>query len=458
MIVRNRDLIPQGGPPPEKMLCSVMKEFEAGMPRLKTLREAYENNRGILQRQRDKGLPNNRMAHAFPRYIVTMAAGYLLGKPVSYSATVDHEQALFAVMEAYKHASVISVDNELAKDCGVYGRAVELLYANEQTQPRTAALCPENAFVVYDDSVENKPLFGVYFCPRRDVENRITGYVVNVYTSEMLYTYYAENLHGPYGAAEETPLYFGGVPMVEYWNSEDEVGDFEQVLSQIDAYDVLQSDRVNDKEQFVDALLVLTGCTMGTDEKGRSPGRQLREDRLLTLPDNEAKAEYLTHVLDESNVEILKNAIKADIHKFSMVPDLTDMQFAGNGSGVAMRYKLLGLENLVRVKESWFREGLTERLRRFAHFLSVKGGKLLDVDEVSISFSRGLPVNELEISQMVVNYAGRVPDELLLSQIPFVEDTQKAMDMLRQQKAEAVQAQRDAFGGYQDVPTGEDDV
>lgn len=32
-------------------------------------------------------------------------------------------------------------------------------------------------------------------------------------------------------------------------------GDFEQVVSIIDAYNIVMSDRVNDKEQFVDAIL-----------------------------------------------------------------------------------------------------------------------------------------------------------------------------------------------------------
>ena len=51
------------------------------------------------------------------------------------------------------------------------------------------------------------------------------------------------------------PHNFGDVPMVEYWNNSEETGDFEQVISLIDAYDTLESDRINDKTQFTDALL-----------------------------------------------------------------------------------------------------------------------------------------------------------------------------------------------------------
>ena len=67
----------------------------------------------------------------------------------------------------------------------------------------------------------------------------------------------------------------GGVPVVEYWNNAQETGDFEPVLSLIDAYDTLESDRVNDKQQFTDAVLLLTGCTLENDDPAdrRSPAQ-----------------------------------------------------------------------------------------------------------------------------------------------------------------------------------------
>ena len=43
-----------------------------------------------------------------------------------------------------------------------------------------------------------------------------------------------------------------------------------------------------------------------------------------------------------------------DIHKFAQIPNLTDESFAGNVSGEAMKYKLMGLENIVSVKEAKF--------------------------------------------------------------------------------------------------------
>jgi SPP1 family phage portal protein len=118
------------------------------------------------------------------------------------------------------------------------------------------------------------------------------------------------------------------------------------------------------------------------------------------------------------------------------VPNLTDEKFAGISSGVAMRFKLLGLEEVTKIKERWFREALRTRLRLFANFLQIKGAAAVDVDKVQITFSRSLPVNELEIAQMLAAYDGLVPTELLLAQVPFVEDSDKALQMLKDENAE----------------------
>lgn len=415
----------------DQLLRSVLSEFLLGRAEREKLRRYYENSHPIRQRNREKGLPNNCLSHGFARYIVTMAGGYLLGKPVSYQAP-DQQEALLPLTRAYERTDVGSVDAELARNASIFGRGVEVLFADEKARPRTAAVSPEHAFVVYDAAISVKPLFGIRFAEKRGVDNVLKGYRIEMYLPDCVAVYETPQLLcASYGTPQVTPHFFGGVPMIEYWNGEDEQGDFAHILSLIDAYDRLESDRVNDKEQFVDALLVITGARLETDELGRTPAQQLRQDKLLYLPDQEAQASYLARTLPENDVEVLRQALKSDIHKFSLVPDLTDEHFASNSSGVAMKFKLLGLDHLIRIKERWFREALRERLRRFAHFLQVQGGKPLDAEGVQMVFARSLPVNDLEISQTVMNYRGFVPDEMLLSQVPFVQDASHTAALLQ---------------------------
>ncbi len=186
--------------------------------------------------------------------------------------------------------------------------------------------------------------------------------------------------------------------------------------------------------------------------RGRTPAEQIRQEKMLYLPGEDVKVEYLTKSLTESDVEILKDSIKSDIHKFAMVPDLSDVNFAGNASGVAMRYKLFGLEQLTKVKERWFKEALQERMRLFTNFLAVKGQPKIDPDDVEIVFKRALPANEFELAQMVATLNGMVPQETLLAQLPFVNDPAQSAEEIKAEKAEAFARQQAAFG----VPLGDE--
>ncbi len=432
MITRDRAIL-EGGLT-GKLLQGCLNEHLRGTERLTRLRDAYALRAPITRRARPEGMPNHQLAHAYARYIVTIASAYLVGAAVHYQGEGPAAEAL---RRAYQRANAAGVDIELARQAALYGKGVEVIYADGEAQPRSAALEPQTAFVVYSDDASAQPLFGVHFHPVVDEGGRPRGYEAQVYTETECLSFraadFASLLRGaPYARA---PHYFGRVPLIEYWNNEEETGDVECVLSLIDAYDALQSDRVNDQEQLVDALLIVYGARLEADERGRTPGQQLRQDKLLYLPDREAGAQYLSKPSGGQGAEALRAALEKDIHKFSMVPDLSDENFAGNSSGVAMKYKLLGLEQLTRRKERWFREGLRERLRCYGYFLAVKGGRSLEEENIRILFTRALPENALETAQMVKTLEGMVPRQVLLSQLPFMEDTPRQTEP-HQQKEE----------------------
>ena len=433
-----------------------VKQFDLDAKRLAKLRDYYVGLSSITKRVRTTGLPNNRLMHGYPQYIATMTSGYLIGDPVLYSS--DDEAALQAIQDAYNAADVGSIDSEIALNQAIYGRGCELVYADSQARPRTTALDPQNAFVVYADDAEGLPLFGVHRLKAVDSTGDITTKRYTVYTQTEVIEY--DVADGYLGAEEKrNPHNFPHVPLVEYWNNSMQTGDYENVISLIDAYDILESDRVNDKEQFADALLVLTGVVGFDAPEGdaRTAAQRLKQEGTLSLPDPQAKAEYLIKQMSESDTEILKDAIKSDIHKFSHVPDMTDQEFAGNSSGVAMKYKLLGLEQLTKIKERWFREGLRWRLRLFSAFLGLKGKPVLDPDAVQMMFRRSLPVNDLETAQMVQMLSGLVPAKTLLSQVAFVEDVNQAFDELQEEKQANIAAQAAAFGAFPVVEEEEEE-
>jgi len=399
MIIRSQFTLRNGEVTPS-LLAGVLAEHNRQAARYRRLKNYYMGDTEVMRRSRAVGLPNNKIAHPFARYIVMVAVGYLVGESVGYKTDAAQRKVLDRVLSAYKQADIAAVDIENARNASIFGKSVEFVTLPEDGDlPVPYALSPESAFVVYDDSIEHKPLFGVYLT-RNIAENGETGCLRAVTATARRISQWVLTSEG-WAPLNSRPHPFGRVPMLEYLNDENEKGDFEWVIPLIDAYDSLQSDRLNDKDQFADKLLVLTGCTLDTDSEGRPPWLQLRMDKALCLPDREASAQYLSGEMDESGNEILRKSLSEDIHKLSLVPDLTDTAIGGNVSGIAMRYRLLGLEQLAGMKQHWFTKGLKERLRLFDSYLKLRGEKGLDANRVTVTYTRTLPENLSETANVV---------------------------------------------------------
>lgn len=447
-IKRSEDvLFKQDGSVNTVALLSCVKEHEKTITRLSKLKRYYDGEHDILKRKKKTDLANRKLVVNHAEYITDFATAYFIGNPVKYSFSDEEERTEDdELLEAYKKANIEQVDTELSRDISIYGIGIEFVYQDKHGNTRSTNLDPRIAFVVMDDTVEENYLLGVHKIKKHDENGKVTREFLNVFSESCMYVFEYKN--SEIKLIETKENLFGMVPFVEYWNKLNQKGDFESVLELIDAYNLLQSDRINDKEQFVDSLLVLYGTLFGdtTDEKVET-AKRLRELGLLELS-NEDRVEYVSKTFNETEIEILKTSLTNDIHKISKVPNLTDENFAGNSSGVAMRYKLLGLEQLAQTKEKYFRIGLKERLRLYSRILSIKAIEV-DIDDIQMTFSRSLPVNELETAQLVSTLQNQVSQETLISLLPFVEDVKSEIEKVTNQKLNNIQAFQGAMGGYE---------
>ena len=395
MITRDRKYLGKEGEGARELLRGVIEEFEQGLPRLERLWRYRQGKGDILMRERPEGLANTRLAYGFPRYITQVSAGFLLSEPVNYRDE-GRPEGTEALKALYRKAGAEQADTELVTQQAGFGRGVTLFYEGEGGL-KLCAPDPRSAFVVYDDTVEHRPLMGVLLSAERDARGRAAGGMATLYLpGKTLCWRLKRGIPEGEPTREDNP--FTRVPMVEYRNNEEERCDFEEVLGQIDAYDLLGSDRVNDRIQFADALLVLTGVAgVGTSEDiydFRGGLKRLRQDRTLSLPDSDAKAEWLVKNPMEKDIDVLRKALAEDIHKCSMTPDFSDERFAGNLSGVAIRYKLFCLEQKTRLKERWLVSGLRERARVAQGWMNLMGMPPIDAEELEISLKRRLPYQQ----------------------------------------------------------------
>lgn len=437
----------------KKIILNLITKHYGMMNNKWKCKDYYEGRHAILSRKRDDSLPDVKIVCNHAKDITDTASGYFMGNPITYSNTDDSN--IEPLLSAFDDADVDEVDADNAQDMSVYGLAYEYVYAKEgEAKPALKNISPLRTFMVVDDTIEENELFGVYYWPKKNDAKDIKIWVATVSTQNYNYVLSIENDPNAENSLTETPTphNFGGIQIIEYLNNKEGIGDFEQQIPLIDAYNTLMSDRVTDKEQFIDAILVLYGSILGDDEEEtKEAQKSLREKKLLELP-MDAKAEYLTRAMDENGAETLRKALKEDIYNFSHVPNLTDENFAGNASGVAMEYKLLGLEMITKTKERYYRRGLQKRIILFCNFLNLKA-QAQDASSVIPTFSRSLPKNLQELASTLYSLKDLVSMKTLIKQIPFVEDPDAELEDLREQKEEAVKQQQELFRqGYNNPP------
>ena len=417
----------------KELVVKLIREHEKQLPRFKKLKKYYLGEHDILSKQRAKNKPNYKPVCNHAKDIADTSTGYFMGNTISYSNSEDTD--IDELLIAFDNAEVDETDHDNALDMAIYGVAYEYVYARENENILDIkSLEVENTFIVYDDSIEQQPLFGVYYFKRKENKADTETYQAVIMTKQFVYSIVLE---GKEKGVISEPHNMGDIPIIEYKNNKYSIGDFEQQIGLIDSYNSLTANRINDKEQFIDSILVLYGARLGDDEEESIKAMEsLAEHKLLELHP-EARAEYLSKTLNENEVETLRNAVKQDIYTFSHIPNLTDENFAGNSSGVAMEFKLLGLEMITKIKQRYYVKGLKKRIKLFANYLGLTQ-IAIDANSIIPHFSRSLPKNLLEISQIVSNLDGKVSQETLLSQIPFVEDPMSEIEKVNEEKQENI--------------------
>lgn len=458
----DRDLLGDINEPNIEAINYAIKELKSRKKRLDKLSNYYNGKQEIEKHEFDNATveaANVMVNHA--KYITDMNVGFMTGNPVKYVA--EKGKNIDDILEVFNQIDIHKHDIELEKDLSVFGYGYELLYlkktdpisvrdelGNEKITPNTElkieVIDPRATIVVCDDTVEHEPLFAVFTQEKKDLDGNTNGYSITVYMPQRIVEYRTKMSMEV--SANDPIVYdgenlFSAVPIIEFRNNEERQGDFEQLISLIDAYNLLQTDRISDKEAFVDAILVTFGFGLDDNEDIK----RLNRGAIEAPPREEgADIEWLTKSFDETQVNLLSQSIENDIHKISYVPNMNDEKFMGNVSGEAMKFKLFGLENLLSIKQRYFFDGLRRRLKLIQTIVNIKGAND-DASGCKISLAANIPSNLSDVVNNVKNADGIIPRKYTYSWLPDVDNPQDVIDEMNQQDAETIKKNQEALRG-----------
>lgn len=381
----------------------------------------------ILNREfEDENKINRKLNNSFDSEIVDTKVGYFIGNPISYQ--VDETQQGFekvtvTLSDFTLRNNIDDLDSETVKMSTICGKAARLLYIDREGLERVMMVNPWEVILVYDRSI-NEPQFALryYDITIKEGNEEKTKTRVEWYDDTTV-TYYLEDDNGDYvldisEPVNPQPHLFDLVPVIAFPNNEEQQGDAEKVLNLIDAYDRTLSDVNSEIEQFRLAYMAFYGYdpdeetlakarktgAFGLDEKGEGVG-----------------IEFITKTMNDTAVENHLNRLEGNIMRFGKSVNMTDESFSQNLSGVAIRYKLMPLENKCITLERKMTAALRQQFKVLATAWAKKG-IALDYTNIFFQFKRNLPVNLLDEAQSTAQLKGLVSERTRLSQLAFVDD------------------------------------
>ena len=405
------------------------------LPKLNKYKNYYDGIQAIMNKKyNDASKPCNKTVINYCKNIVDSYCGYLATPShISYTSQEDIEE----LMDILRYNDYQAEDADFLLDALVYGTAAELMYIDGSGHTRFRMIKPTQCFGVYDDSLTGDLMYFVRFYKASEWDDSDT-YNIDVYSDVDIKHYTMKGSNGEPEYIGEEPHYFSQCP-ANIFTLPDEKSIFDCILSLQDAANELVSAEIDDYQAFCDAYLALVGVDADTEDI-----KSMKENRVLILPEG-AAANWRTKNASDAPVENILKRIHESIYRVAQCPDFSSESFVGGvSSGIAIRYRLTGMETRAGKIEAEMKKALQRRIEIICGIASLKYGEEVFRD-IEISFKRNIPEDMTSIINLVNSLKGSVSDATLLAQIPFITDVNAELEALQEQKAANIALY--SFGG-----------
>ena len=420
-----------------ELLQKMINRFHINeQPRLNKYKNYYDGIQAILNKSySDTTKPCSKTVINYCKNIVDSYCGYLATPGyISYQSENDIQD----IMEILRYNDYQAEDSNFLLDALVYGVAAELMYTDNKGQVRFKLINPTQCFGVYDDSLTGDLIYFVRMYKVNDWDESDL-YNVDVYSDFNVKHYTMSGNNGSLIYRDEEPHYFTQCP-ANIFTLPDEKSIFDCIMGLQDSANELISNEVDDYSAFCDAYLALTGVDADADDIAA-----MKQNRVLVLPEG-ASATWLTKNANDTQVENIMKRIHDSIYRIAQCPDFSSETFVGGvSSGVAIRYRLTGMENRAGIIEGAMKKALQRRIEIITGIASLRLGEEVFRD-IDIEFKRNIPEDITATINMINALKGTVSDATLLSQLNFVDDVNAELEAVQEQKQHNMEVY--SFGSF----------
>ena len=294
----------------------------------------YRGKQPILKRKKEvRPEICNRIVENRANEIVSFKVGYLCGEPIQYVGRSGEDvisTGISQLNEMMFSESKASQDKEVVEWQMICGTAYRLVLPDstedEDDVPfEMFTLDPRDSFVVYSNSIGNKPLMGVKYCTD---EYGISTY--SIYTDK----HFWKIKDGAILQSDSHGL--GMIPIFEYPANNARLGAFEIVLPLLDAINNVASNRLDGVEQFIQSFIKFINCDISAEDFKEL--KDLGAIKVKSVDGANADVDMITNELNQGQSQTLVDYLYQTVLTICGIPNRNGgSSTSDTGSAVLLR-------------------------------------------------------------------------------------------------------------------------
>ena len=411
----------------EQLLNSCYADFSNNIFKNEMMRDYYKGETEALENYKMVTARSNLKTRVnYIKKFIKEEVSYTLGNKISYLSKSSNTKIIDAIEHNLSHWSE-KHDQNLLKNSLKYGEAYELYYINKLGEFCSRIITPLNGYVLENENGDIELALHVF---KKKFD---TTTYIDVYLEDVILHY-----KGGIGNAcliRNDPHYFGEVPVSICAISEELEDDtiFNDIKGLQDAYETNLSDITNEISDFRSAYLVVTGVTI---EESDLP--KMKELGAIQVPNKDGTVSWLIKNINDSFIQNTLNTIEDKIYQISGHINANE-KLSSNTSSLALRTRLISLENVCSLDADAITDCIKNRLRMLFKYLSVISSGDYDYKDIKQVFTYNIPSDDLVTAQIIAQLGPKLSTETGIAQLSFVDNVSNEMKKIaKEQKANSI--------------------
>lgn len=381
---------------------------------------------GRLNYKNNPSRSNLKVKANFIKKFIKEEVSYLLSNKPTLSSKSGNSEIIDYIEGKTAHWSE-NHDKDLLRDMLTFGSVFELYYTEtivkwdkKEVLFSSKVISPRDGYVYFDEDLQMKFFMRFY---KKKFDS--TQYI-DIYTKDKIY--HCDSSFKEIKEADKH--YFGMVPVTyvpiskyrEYDTLYNDIKDLQ------DAFETNLSDIVNEISDYRLAYLLALGCDLDDDAI-----TSMKSKGIINCEEKDVVMKFLTKDINDTFVQNTLITLKENLYELSNHINVNE-KLSSNLSGVALRNRLIGLEQRVRDSESSLKD--MHRNRIFCMFsLFYKLEKInYDYRDISVKYTLNIPQDDLSVAQMLSQVPeGIISKDTARAQFSFISNTRMEAERVKKE-------------------------